>query len=131
MTCPGEGYAGMTISVKWPLPISWVRLARFSGPTHWTTYPRRGAQAPRSWDQLVQGHGQPGDQRRGRPEGGRNNGGHAYMIYGLCRRGGCSCARIPGGEWFGIQGMFVMNFDDMERLLMDKGDACFFDEVVT
>ena len=33
------------------------------------------------------------------------------------------------GEWFGIQGMFVMNFDDMERLLMDKGDACFFDEV--
>lgn len=65
-----------------------------------------------------------------KPEG-RNNGGHAYLVYGVVPEGKLFLCANSWGEWYGIQGRFVVNFDDMDRLLTEKGEACFFDEVVT
>ena len=128
---PGEGYAGTTIIGGAVAAYQLGYVKRFS----WAS----------TLEDLILGVGHSGPAIMGtnwykamdtpainggvRPDG-RNNGGHAYLIYGVVPEGRMFLCANSWGEWYGIQGRFVVTFDDMDRLLTEKGEACFFKEVV-
>lgn len=61
---------------------------------------------------------------------GHRIGGHAWLINGLNLRAKLFFCVNSWGEKWGKGGRFVINFSDMEKLLKDAGEACFFKEVV-
>lgn len=61
---------------------------------------------------------------------GYKMGGHAWLINGLNLRAKLFFCVNSWGEKWGMGGKFIITFSDMEKLLKDAGEACFFKEVV-
>ena len=61
---------------------------------------------------------------------GYKMGGHAWLINGLNLRAKLFFCVNSWGEKWGKEGKFIITFSDMEKLLKDAGEACFFKEVV-
>ena len=61
---------------------------------------------------------------------GYKMGGHAWLINGLNLRAKLFFCVNSWGEKWGKGGKFIITFSDMEKLLKDAGEACFFKEVV-
>ena len=60
---------------------------------------------------------------------GYRMGGHAWLINGVNLKARLFFCVNSWGEQWGKGGKFVVTFGDMEKLLADAGEACFFKEI--
>ena len=70
---------------------------------------------------------EPAANGAGTPTGYRM-GGHAWLINGVNLKARLFFCVNSWGEQWGKGGKFVVTFGDMEKLLADAGEACFFRE---